>query len=237
MIPAKACIFAVERKIDRLNAEERKAVPVVSICNALNEAMRKLIKRRAPLFETEKDVSSELRELIVRDKELRVAKNGMKTIVSLPPDLYRSLGAKIKAVKSDCGVKLIELTPMSTDDAGRAMRNPFWESSYTWEQAFYNIADDRLYVMNGDDFKVETLYFDYIKNPPEVHCPSKAIGGKYTDWNGVVQTKDQGWILEDLFDEGVDVAANLLTGDMGDSNDYQLQVNKNIQSEQTTIKS
>lgn len=234
MIEAKALIARIDRKIDRLHTNHERQIPIVDICNALTEAQLYLTKERASRFEQDKKVQYELRQLEKKEVPItKVEQSDKVSIIAFPGDLFQDTAIRIICTKRGCGKKGIELTKIESGDKGRSLQNPYWKSSFAWEQCFGDIAGNMVYIYNGTDFKVEGMIIDYIMRPPEIHCPSKVIAPeKYIDWNGQVQEKDQGWVLDDLVDEGINLAAMFLTSDIGDFRDFQRQRENNISTVQ-----
>lgn len=237
MVEAKALIFRLDRKVDRLHGEGTRQISIVDMCSALTEAQRFLAKDRVQKIEQDKRYRYELRQIEVKEHKIDIdeANKGKVSKIKLPDDIYRDLAIRIIATKRGCGRKEIALTKLESGDKDRSLDNPFWKSSFAWEQAFGDEAGGFIYVYNGTDFKVEGMIIDYIIQPPEIHCPSKVISpDQYIDWNGKVQNKDQGWVLDDLVDEGINLSALMLTSDIGDFRDFQRQLNNNLQTEQTS---
>lgn len=233
MIDARSLIFALDDKVDRLNTEGQKAILIVSMCRALTEAQSWLLRKYAKPIEIDKEHRHLLLPLEMKDVTVKTKKSGRTSHIEFPPDYYRDLGIRVVAVKRDCPKKEIGLTKMESGDRGRAANNPYWKSSYAWNQAFGDEAHDGFYIYNGDDFKVESIIIDYLKRPKEIHCPSLVEApDRYVDWHGNPQTQDSGWILDDLVDEGINRAALILTRNIGDAADFDLQTRNNAITEQ-----
>lgn len=233
MISGTALIFRLNRKIDRLNTENKKAMKIVDMCNALTESQYFLVKKMVRDMEKDKELRHMLAPLEVKEALIPVTTSGKVSKIKFPDHLYRDGDIRIVAVKRGCGKKEITLTKIETGDKGKSLTNPYWKSSYGWEQVFGDEGGDYLYVYNGTDFKVEGMIIDYIRKPDDIHVPSLVIAPEvYMDWNGEIQTVDTGWLIEDLSGEGINMAAALLTRDIGDPNDFQLQVASNNQTDQ-----
>lgn len=232
MVEAQGLIFALKREIKRLNTGN-KSIKIVDMCEALSRHQRALVKDRVQKAEQTKRDRYELLPLEIKGELIQVTNSRETTIIPFPKNMYRDLGITIIAVKRDCGKKPIPLTKMETDDLVKSVNSPFWTSSYAWEQVFGDEASDGLHVKNGKDFKVGGMYIDYYRRPSDIHCPSLVSPPDiYVDWNGKTHTQDSGCELDDLADEIVNGAALILTRAIGDPRDYQLQANKNIQTDQ-----
>lgn len=235
MVEARACIYRLNRKIDRLNTESILWTKIVNMCSALTEAQKFLIKDRVQQAEMDKKSRHELLPLEVKGVFMPITGGTTESIIAFPDDYYRDLAIRIVATKRGCGKKEIALTKMESADKNKSLTSPFWKSSYSWEQVFGDESSDGLHVYNGTDFKVTGMIIDYYKKAPEIHCPSQVIApDEYIDWNGIKHTQDSGWILDELVDEGINLAALMLTRDVGDMRDFQLQLSNNIQTEQTS---
>ena len=232
MTEAKALLYRIQRKVDRLNTEHMKAIDIVAACNALTESYHFLFKKAVRDFEKDKEMRYILDPVIVREKEMPVTKLGRVTQIKLPADCYRDVGIRIAVTKRGCGRKDIPLTMLETDDKDKSLDNPFWKTSYAWEQIFGTHANGVLYIYNGTQCKPEGMIIDYIQKVGDIHCPSLVVKPEvYIDWNGKEQTKDQGWLLDDIVGEGINRAALMLTRDIGDTGDFQLQGANNTQTE------
>jgi len=235
MTEAQACIFRINRKIDRLNTESMSWTKIVNMCNALTEAQKFLAKDRVQKAEQDKRFRHELRPLEMKGVFMPIVSGTTESVIAFPEDYYRDLSIRICVTKRGCGKKEIALTKMDSNDKARSLNNPFWKTSYSWEQVFGDEAADGLHVYNGTDCKVTGMIIDYYRLPPDIHCPSQVIApDEYIDWNGKKQTQDSGWILDDLLDEGINLTALFLTRDVGDFRDFQLQLSNNIQTDQTS---
>ncbi|HQU94673.1 MAG TPA: hypothetical protein PLO39_00910 [Saprospiraceae bacterium] len=233
MTEAKSLIYSLNRKIDRLNTENKRHLKIVDLCSALTEAQYYLLKDRIQHIEKDKRNRYELRQLEIKEHREDVVVSNKVSTIRIPDNLYRDLGIRIIASKRGCGKKEIPLTKMETQDTGKSLDNPFWKSSFGWEQVFGDVAGGYLYIYNGTDFKVEGAIIDYIRGPGEIHCPSLVRSPEeYVDWNGVRQVADTAWELDDLVKEGINLAAMMLTRDLGDYKEFQLQLSNNIQTEQ-----
>lgn len=232
MVEAKAQIFRLDQEIQRVHAGHTN-IPVVDQCEALNRAQRLLYKDRLEHIEQDKRYRHELLPLEIKEIRVQATTQGLITKIPFPDNYYRDIGIRIITTKRGCKTKEIPLTKMETGDKAKGLSSPFWRSSYSWGQIFGDEGQDGFYISNGDDCKVEGMVIDYYRTLPELHCPSKVIPPeKYIDWNGKEHKEDSGWILDDLADIGVNLAASIITRGIGDPREFQLQVNKAIQTDQ-----
>lgn len=232
MISAKSLVYRIHRKIDRLDSEKKKAIRTVDICSALTEAQNYLLKDRVQKYEIDTRNRYEISELEVKGKKILASLKDGSYVADLPIDIYRDLGMRVIAFKDGCGEKIIPLTKINSGSYQKSITNPFWSSSFAWEQAFGDEANGKMHVYS-DDFEVKSIIVDYIRKPNEIHCPSLVDApAQYVDWNGIVQVEDSGWELDQLVDEGVNIAAMILSGDIGDYNEFRLKYEGAMRTEE-----
>lgn len=232
MVEAKAQIFRLDQEIQRVHSGHHK-IPVVDQCEALSRAQRLLFKERLEHIEQDKRYRHELLPLEIKEITVKATAQGLITKIPFPPNYYRDMGIRIVVTKRGCKSKEISLTKMDTGDKAKGLDSPFWQSSYAWGQIFGDEGVDGFYIYNGPDLKAEGMIIDYYRTLPDVHCPSKVEPPeKYIDWNGKEHKDDAGWILDELADPGINLAAMILTRGLGDPRDFQLQMNKAAQTEQ-----
>src|SRR5688572_11105557 len=103
MVEARALIFGLESKIDRLKTQVKQHVKVVDMCYALTEVQRYLVKDRLQTAETTKRYRHELLPLEVKEKFIKVTTSGKVSIIKFPEDYMRDLGIRIVVTKRGCG--------------------------------------------------------------------------------------------------------------------------------------
>jgi hypothetical protein len=231
-VAATKLIYEVKRKLNRLDSDKIQAVEIEDICSALTEAELFIFKDRARKAEVDSRYRKEINQFELKERRLTIKNFDDKlTKAELPADYYKILNTKVKASKRGCSSKIIPVIIFQSNDLNRGRQDPYWKSSFEWEHAIGDEAEGCMFVYQDCAFVVDEVIVDYIKYPPEIHAPSMTTKGSYVDWNGKLQTQDQGWVWEATADIGVNLAVYLLSRDLGDSQDMALQMNNIINTE------
>lgn len=229
MIPAKRSIIEFDRKFDRFVGEDNRRLRIEDKLGVINEALEIYFENRVKVAETNSQVRNDLRILENKEIELELFKKTKAySIYSIPKDSYSILRQRALVSKDHCGEKEIPLILFQTDDLDNARKSPYWKSSYQWEHALADEGSKGLYVWHENDFNIESVIIDYYRKPGEIHAPSMSSELQYEDWNGLIQTKDQGLELSDTYSHRkiIDIAVLIARADLGDVRDFEIQLNK-----------
>jgi hypothetical protein len=234
MIAAKKCVNVVIRKIDRINTDRNRDLEKVDICNAITEAERRLFKDRLEHFEENSIYRSQLALFEIQVELLPVKVTDEHTLFEVPKDFAMKTGGQILATRSGCPDQIIDLTTFERDDIkGGGLKDPYWRANFEWEQCFWDEGGGFFWVFNQygvSEMNAPKLILDYVRWPVPVHAPSMVEPQKsYEDYDGEIITKDQGWEMDFIFEEGMDLAALILTTDIGDRSTVQERLGAIIQ--------
>lgn len=227
------CVFEYDLKFDRFKSEYNKNLRLEDKLYFLNEALDTIFRRKVNKFsEASSQYKNELRFFEVKEYELELLKKESKySIYKLPSNFYKLLRQKTIQSKEDCGKKDIELILFDTDDLNKALKNPFWKPSFEWEHSICDEGSEGLYVWHDTESNLESVIVDYYRRPDEIHAPSLHPNKKYISWNGEVITKDTKLELENNLSNVVDLAILNTRASLGDVKDYELQLNKILNTE------
>ncbi len=166
-----------------------------------------------------------LRPLEIDDYVLKFKRKTDKFYLYEYPERYgAATSVYINAKKDNCSATF-EANPLMDKSGPNAIKNPFWEPSFEFEQTFRTKNNEGIKIWRKD-FDIEKAFMSYIYRPPDIHAPSlnEKEGGKYLYHDNKIYTKD----VDLMFGEGaeipiVDIAVIIATDSGGNLN---LQVNK-----------
>lgn len=228
MIPAVRLVVDFDRKFDRFSSNSTTVLRLEDKLAMLNEAQEIYFENMVALAELNDKVKNSLRVLEEKNVSLKkLADKKNYTLFEKPENSYKFLRKSPLVYKKGCGEKIITAVSAQTDDL-ELMRKNYWKPSYEWEIVLINTGREGLYAWHDGQYKIVDFVVDYYKKPSEIHTPSLAENGSYVDWNGVEQSKDKNLIFSDTYSYKtiVDIAVLLAKVNIGDSSDYQLELNK-----------
>lgn len=225
MFTAKRLVNEFDRKLDMFDGQYKKTLRTEHKLDILNEALSIYFNNRVRIAEANAQVREDLRPLEVKEKTLKVTteKDGY-IIAELPKDSYRVLRRKAVAIRDGCKQKELPIYLFKTNDLNNALLNPFWKSSFEWEQVIGDEGSGGLYVWHNNEFKILSIVIDYFKYPDEIKCASCFKDGYYEDINGKKISNDVGIIFNStvVMSDIVDISVLIARRDLGDSTDYPL---------------
>lgn len=230
MIAASELQFEVRRRLNRFNTDYEKKLTVPVLDVILNEALEICFQQSALLYEVRDDIAINLEPLVLREVPLGVKNLDSKVVSDLPRDFYKRLRVRAKAITKKCkDSKYLIVRPFQTQKLDEGLKSPNWKPSYEWEETIgIQNGADQYFTYHNNDFEIEEVYLDYIKKHPKISTPSLAQGGSYIDASNTRVIADQGLIMDNAYQKRqiCDIAAMLALRDLGDSVDYQTQINK-----------
>lgn len=223
MISAKRLINEFDRKFDRFDGQYKKTIRVEHKLAILNEALMAYFNNRVRIAETNSQVREDLRPLEVKEKSLKISiRKDDYVIAENPKDAYLILRRKVIAGREGCKSKELPVYMFQTNDLNNALKNPFWKSSFEWEQIIGDEGSGGLYLWHNKEFNIEQVIVDYYKSPEVIKCASCTDSGSYEDLDGKIITKDVGIIFDStvVMHDILDIAVLMARRDLGDSMDY-----------------
>lgn len=218
----------VRRRIQRLNTDYSKKLTVPILDQMINEALQISVKNSLILFEVRDDIAVNLEPLMVRDKVLPVVLQNGKVQAELPSDQTKILRILAKASKPKCDEKVLIVRRIQHQKLSEALRSPFLKPSFEWEETIGLLNTNKKLDVYQDGFSISEIMIDYIKKHPRITTASLAEDGQYEDADGTIINEDAGLLLDSADQMRVicDIAALIAMRDVGDSQDYQTQLNK-----------
>ena len=236
MATARKLLYDFDREFARFNTASSKVLSIVDKFAILNKAQKILFEDRAKKAELNAHIREELRPFEIKETKLGFKRSGEKyDVYKEPEDMFKPLRRRVIATKESCGTKEIPITVFQTDDIDRGRNNPFWKSDFRWEQVIGDEGADGFFVWHEDDFEIDEVVIDYYRWPKEIHGPSlKKPQERYMDWNGKIQTEDQGSEMDQVFSDIriVNLAVLIARATTSDFNDYQIKQREILDTDQ-----
>lgn len=223
MISAKRLINEFNRKFDRFDGQYKKTLRVDQKLSILNEALMTYFNNRVRIAETNSQVREDLRPLEVKEKQIKIGiRKDDYIIAENPKDCYLILRRKVIASREGCKPKELPVYLFQTNDLNNALKNPFWKSSFEWEQIIGDEGSGGLYLWHNKEFNVDKVVIDYYKSPGVIKCASCVNSGSYEDMDGIVISTDEGIIFNStvVMHDILDIAVLMARRDLGDAMDY-----------------
>ena len=223
MISAKRLVNEFDRKFDRFDGQYKKTLRLEHKLAILNEALMTYFNNRVRIAETNAQVREDLRPYEVKEKELKIRiRKDEYDIAENPKDAYLVLRRKVIASREGCKPKELPVYMFQTNDLNNALKNPFWKSSFEWEQIIGDEGSGGLYLWHNKEFKIDKVFVDYYKSPDVIKCASCSSDGQYEDLDGKIIKNDVGIIFNStvVMNDIIDIAVLMGRRDLGDSVDY-----------------
>lgn len=237
MISARKLVYDFDREFSRFNTGSSKVLKLVDKLAFLNNAQKMLYEDRVKKAETREHIRQEIRNFENKDKELTKVREAKRyDVFSFPDGMYKPLRLFADISKECCDPKEgLPVIMMQTDDLSRSLNNPFWEPDFRWEQVLADEGSEGFFVWHNCDFKIDRLRLDYYRQIQEIHCPSlKKPDSQYEDWNGKIQTRDQGSELDIKFSDIkiVKLAVLMARSTVSDVTDYGIKLKEILETDQ-----
>lgn len=225
MFSAKRLVAEFDRKFDRFDGQYKKTLRIEHKISVINEAISVYFNNRVRIAESNAQVRDDLRPYEVKEKVLKVKKGGDGYVIAeIPKDCYRIMRRRVIASRAGCGQKELPVYLFQTNDLNNAIKNPFWQSSFEWEQVIGDEGADGIYLWHHGRFDIDDVIVDYYRTPKEVQCASCTKDGSYEDYNGKMITSDVplGFDSTVVMNDIIDISVLIARRDLGDSVDYPL---------------
>lgn len=234
-ILTKRLLYEFDNKYDRFDGEKKKNLRLEDKLSVLNEAQTIVFENRIDFLETTHKFRNSLLPFEVKEKTIKIKEKKDKYVVAeFPKNFYLMSRQRAVIRKKSCGKdKEVPITIFKSDKLDDALRNTFWQPSYEWEMVLGDEGSKGLYVWSNGDFDIKEIIIDYYRKPDELHAPSMTDKRQYEDWNGVLRKRDVNCEFSQNYDYRriVDIAILIATANLGNTRDFQLQLNSILNKE------
>lgn len=152
-------------KINKGSTQFNATVDKSIFCSLYNESQRRWLNKNTP--ETTSDDVNNVQSIIV-NKILSPVKIEEEFVeFDLPKDWFSSADSYIKANKGNCKGRIINLYQTRSINIRKLLQDEATKPSFEFEETFYTLEHNKIKVYKGD-FKVESLSFNYYKEPQNI---------------------------------------------------------------------
>lgn len=225
MIKATQLQAEYRRHLNRINSSYGSRISTIDGDGFLNEAIDQIFENFAVKFEYNTQVRNHLRQLEVKNKEIKAkALNKESSYIDYPKDFYMLTRATTRGCKGSCE-RSIDLFTIQTSDLTSALKDPNWEPSFDWEQGLIDDVGNSLIVYHNCKYDVKSVTIDYLRKPKPIATPSLA-NGNYIIHDGTSISKDIDFEIDSTFfwRKAVRLAAINTALALGDYPNYQQEV-------------
>jgi hypothetical protein len=236
-ISSRQLHYDVRRKINRINSEAGRYISVPELDAYLTEAYRIYFENRVAIVETNPLVRNDLRPFEMKKVKLSLSeKDSTCVVAAYPSDFYQKLRVSALATSECTEPEELIVRAISSDDISEAFASPMWWPSWAWRETFADEAYDGLYVYQKD-FKVQSVFLDYIRAPKKIAAPSLLESGSYVDADGNTVSQDIPMEMDTTFAHRkvTDIAVLMIKRDLSDFPEYEAQLSKIMQVEKIHI--
>lgn len=224
MIPVQDLHYAIKQSGNHTDAEYFTNLFATQIDYYLNKGIHWVVGNLVKDAEKEDSVTQDLIQLTIRDKKLSAKAKGNFYTATLPEDLLKPLAIRVIASKKGCSPREFIVRRFTSDKIFRALKNANIKRFWDFEETVAIQSAEGLKVYRQPDVTYE-IFFDYIRKPKDVKCPSCDQERPYIEPNGDIVTEDQHFEIDStyLWREIVARAQLDIRNDMGRIQDYQTQ--------------
>lgn len=223
--------YDVKKKLNKIDSQQYRNLRIPEIDWSLNEAAELFVKMIAQPrlrnhlgFETSQRTIDDIRSIVVhRDEGLPILI--VNNLASLPEDYWHYLKGRVNMTKDDCPSKVATLRVRQHDDEFED--DVYASSSYEWKTVNAVFFQDGIKFYTNESFEVNELYMSYIRRMAYIHNAQDFGAGQYNLPGGQILVGSQDCELpEQTHREIVDIAVLILSGELKDTNGYQLRMEK-----------
>lgn len=224
--------YDFKQKLNKIDSQKNRDLIVPEIDWKLNEAIELFVMMIAEPelsqelgFEATQRTIDDIRTIVVDQRPSEaitpLVYDEISYISDLPSGYWYYLNSNILCSKGTCtGIK-VDTVLVEHDDRNES--SYFDKSSFEWRVSNVRFNNKGLRIFTDGTFKVDKVWFEYIKRPAKVHNAEDFIGGTYTALNGTVLTGTSNCDLpEGTHGRIVDIAVLITAGDLS-LPDYQLK--------------
>lgn len=237
-VSSRKMVYDFRRKFNAALSGRNIKIPVVDIIAYLNEAQETWYRDRIPKAGIAPSITNDLRVFKVTQRSLSIltVRPG-KLLAKYPRHLYKRLNQEVVATCKICPniKKEFPILIVQTDDISPSRKDTYLRADFQYEQLPAEEANDGLYLHVDGAFEVENVVISYYRKPREIHAPSLSKCDDQSDsfyyiYNGDKISKDQDFEVDNTYayNTVVDIAVLYALRDHGEINDFQTQLQKNL---------
>lgn len=226
MVKATQLHFEFLKQYNSQNSNFDKAISVVMRDSYLNHAKDVVIENFFAIPETNPTVRNHLRQLEVKRASFEIIRNRDDYVVfRYPKSFYRLIRSTVKMVTKDCSTpREILVHPVKTHQLTEALKDPYWEPSFEWEETLGEEGHDGFYIYKKPEHTIQLGLFDYFRKPADIAAPSLLDDAKcYTNAKGEKICHDKDFEIDSTFlwRKIVDVAVLYALRDTNQLQDFE----------------
>jgi len=223
------------RRMNRINSGRGKYISPPEVDSYLNEALSIYFENRVALYKTSLLAKQELGVLEEKHKSFSVSAFDDRSVYAdMPEDFYKLLRVEAKIQCDGCPEIYARVHEVTNHKVSEALTDPNWEPSYNYAETFCERVGNKIIVYHKGNFTVNNIYVDYVRKPKPIYTPSLSLNGSYVDGSGDVISQDSDCEL-DNYRKIVDIACLVASRDLTDSEEFQSQLAKILQTETVYI--
>lgn len=219
------------RRFNRINSGSKRYISPPEVDSFLNEAYLLFFENRASLYKTSVLARKELG--ILEEKEIPLTLqsfNDLSVYGEIPTNFYKLLRVEAKAKCDSCPEIRIKASEVKNHEIYEALTDVNWTPSYNYAETYFEISGNKLIVYHNNAFELTEVNIDYLRKPKPIHTPSLAYNGSYIDGSGNLVSTDSNLEIDD-YRKIVDLAVLIASRDITDTQEYESQLSKILQTE------
>lgn len=224
--------------VNRLNSNFNKTFAVSVVDAYLNRSQDTIVERLMRYAEKDTKMRNHLRVLEKKEVPLEIIERTKQFVVGkYPSDFYRLLRQNAMVSTTDCNeTRRILIHPLQSDDLSEALKDPYWEPSFEWEETVGDESAKGYHVYVKPDWGVRSIIVDYMRKPGfmAAYTLAKCSPDRpYITSNGDVVKQDMHCEFSDtyLWRYIADLAALFALRDLGQVDDAKSKMEEMIFSE------
>ena len=163
-ISVSKLIYDVERKINAVDSGRSNDYRIVDLVSFVNDAYEMVIEHLIAEKDQNETIRNHLRPLMVTNHSMECAETDDCNVCAgtYPDDFYELINIRTEVCKECCpGTKRFPVPKPQGDDIDEAMRNPYRQSNYYFEQLLSYEWRDGLRFYHSNELDVQKVYIDY----------------------------------------------------------------------------
>lgn len=230
----KAMHYDFKKKLNKIDSQQYRNLRIPEIDWTLNEAAELFVKMIAEPrlrnhlgFETSQRTMDDIRSIVINNEPTDTVPNPIvitDKIATLPEDYWHFLRARVTMTKGSCENIVGKVHVRQHDDEFE--ESPFDSSSFEWRTVNAVFFENGVKFYN-ESFVVNELFMSYIRRMLYMHNAEDYLAGGYNLPDGTNLSGSQNCELpEPTHREIIDIAVLIATGEIENTNGYQLKRDK-----------